>query len=173
MPSNQESEKGEYSDAFKRAGFMWGIGRNLYDVPQLFVTLREGEYRTENGKLKATSKLKPNDWEWEISEDLKHCVAKDKQGVRVSVDESDVEPPVTPPVPPQSVAAPKVAQSTDHGVCKDCGAANKWSTKKNKAYCGALCWDKPKPAEPMTVVEAAKVTGEVRQDETDLASIPF
>lgn len=90
MPSNQEAEKGEYSDAFKRAGFMWGIGRDLYDVPQLFVTLREGEYYMEGTKVKATSKLKPNSWEWEISEDLKHFVAKDKQGIRVSVDESEV-----------------------------------------------------------------------------------
>ena len=31
-PSDFEKEKGEYSDAFKRAGFMWGIGRCLYDM---------------------------------------------------------------------------------------------------------------------------------------------
>ena len=30
--SQFESEKGEYSDAFKRAGVKWGIGRFLYDL---------------------------------------------------------------------------------------------------------------------------------------------
>ena len=31
VPSNTQGEKGEASDAFKRAGFSWGIGRELYD----------------------------------------------------------------------------------------------------------------------------------------------
>jgi hypothetical protein len=32
-----EKEKGAYSDAFKRAGFAWGIGVELYDAPFIFV----------------------------------------------------------------------------------------------------------------------------------------
>lgn len=32
-PSNMEAEKGEASDAFKRACFKWGIGRELYTAP--------------------------------------------------------------------------------------------------------------------------------------------
>ena len=35
--SNNEAEKGRASDAFKRAGFKWGIGRNLYSAPFIFV----------------------------------------------------------------------------------------------------------------------------------------
>ena len=35
--SNAEAEKGQASDAFKRAGFAWGIGRELYDAPFIFV----------------------------------------------------------------------------------------------------------------------------------------
>ena len=31
--SNTEAEKGEASDSFKRAGFNWGIGRELYTAP--------------------------------------------------------------------------------------------------------------------------------------------
>lgn len=30
-------KKGEASDAFKRAGFKWGIGRELYTAPKIFV----------------------------------------------------------------------------------------------------------------------------------------
>jgi hypothetical protein len=36
-PSNMESQKGEASDAFKRACFKWGIGRELYEVPFIWV----------------------------------------------------------------------------------------------------------------------------------------
>ena len=36
-PSNYEAVKGESSDAFKRSGFMWGIGRSLYSCPKIVV----------------------------------------------------------------------------------------------------------------------------------------
>lgn len=36
-PSNMEAEKGEASDARKRAGFCWGIGRELYTAPTIWV----------------------------------------------------------------------------------------------------------------------------------------
>ena len=36
-PSNMEAQKGEASDAFKRACFCWGIGRELYTAPRIFV----------------------------------------------------------------------------------------------------------------------------------------
>lgn len=37
-PSNTEAEKGESSDALKRAGFLWGIGRELYTAPFIWVS---------------------------------------------------------------------------------------------------------------------------------------
>ena len=35
--SNMEAEKGEASDAFKRAGFKWGLGAELYTAPNITV----------------------------------------------------------------------------------------------------------------------------------------
>lgn len=35
--SNTEAEKGRASDAFKRAGFKWGLGRELYSAPFVFI----------------------------------------------------------------------------------------------------------------------------------------
>lgn len=35
--SNTEAQKGEASDSFKRAGFNWGIGRELYTAPFIWV----------------------------------------------------------------------------------------------------------------------------------------
>lgn len=52
--SNQEAEKGEASDAFKRAGVRWGIGRELYTAP--FVWIREADFETKIVKGKRVPK---------------------------------------------------------------------------------------------------------------------
>ena len=49
-PSNMEAEKGEASDAFKRAGFTWGIGRELYTAPFIWVPSDQCNIRQQNGK---------------------------------------------------------------------------------------------------------------------------
>ena len=63
--SNTEKEKGEASDSFKRACVNWGIGRELYTAPFIFVKAGDvqisngktydrflvGKIRTENGKI--------------------------------------------------------------------------------------------------------------------------
>lgn len=62
VESFSEKEKGEYSDAFKRAGFMWGIGRDLYELPFIFIQLEEDEvYMKGNRKV---NKLNPNELSW-------------------------------------------------------------------------------------------------------------
>lgn len=45
VESNTEKEKGQASDAFKRACFNWGIGRELYTCPFVWVNLRPDEWR--------------------------------------------------------------------------------------------------------------------------------
>ena len=54
--SNTEAEKGQASDAFKRACFNWGLGRELYTSPKIFVTLNEDEYTEQGGKVKVNPK---------------------------------------------------------------------------------------------------------------------
>ena len=44
--SNAEAEKGLASDSFKRAGFNWGIGRELYTAPFIFV--KSGDCKVES-----------------------------------------------------------------------------------------------------------------------------
>ena len=49
--SNTEAQKGEASDSFKRACFNWGIGRELYTSP--FIWIPEGKYKLdERGQCK-------------------------------------------------------------------------------------------------------------------------
>lgn len=49
--SNAEPEKGQASDAFKRAGFNVGIGRELYSAPFIRINLKDGEYKVEKDKF--------------------------------------------------------------------------------------------------------------------------
>ena len=46
--SYTEAEKGRASDSFKRAGFKWGIGRELYTAP--FIWIPSSKCKIENGK---------------------------------------------------------------------------------------------------------------------------
>lgn len=41
--TNVEAEKGQASDAFKRAAFRFGLGRELYSCPKIRIQLYEGE----------------------------------------------------------------------------------------------------------------------------------
>lgn len=45
-------KKGEASDAFKRAGFRWNIGRELYTAPFIFIPADKMSITGSNGKFK-------------------------------------------------------------------------------------------------------------------------
>ncbi len=49
--SYTEKEKGLASDSFKRAGFNWGIGRELYTAPFIYIPVKDAEEK-ENFTLK-------------------------------------------------------------------------------------------------------------------------
>ena len=48
--SNTEAEKGLASDSFKRACFNWGIGRELYTAPSIFIFPRKDIKYKDKGK---------------------------------------------------------------------------------------------------------------------------
>jgi len=82
--SYTEKEKGEASDSFKRAGFNWGIGRELYDFPIISIKLNDNEVKENNGKMQATWELKLREWIWYKEEDekgrLMYLGCKDNHG---------------------------------------------------------------------------------------------
>lgn len=56
--SNTESVKGEASDSFKRACFNWGIGRELYTSPFIWVDTKHiTTYKNKQGKLATYDKF--------------------------------------------------------------------------------------------------------------------
>ncbi len=55
--SNTEQEKGQASDSFKRACFNWGIGRELYTAPFIWIPKEKCNIRQQNGKYICTDKF--------------------------------------------------------------------------------------------------------------------
>ena len=77
--SNNEKEKGQASDSFKRAGFNWGIGRELYTAPFIWIKLRDDEFFLDkNGKLKTYSKFKVTEIEYDEKKNITLLVIGDK-----------------------------------------------------------------------------------------------
>ena len=62
--SYSDKEKGEASDSFKRAGFNWGIGRELYEYPVIQIKLNNDEFKVDGAKAKQTWNLKLKEWSW-------------------------------------------------------------------------------------------------------------
>lgn len=48
--SNTEKEKGLASDSFKRACFNWGIGRELYTAPFIWINAKDMNISDKNGR---------------------------------------------------------------------------------------------------------------------------
>lgn len=91
VESKTEKEKGEASDSFKRACFNLGIGRELYNYPNMLVKLLPHEFEQDEKtkKGKQTWGLKLREWTWTISwrhEDngryeVEHLYGHDEKGV--------------------------------------------------------------------------------------------
>ena len=104
-----EKEKGHYSDSFKRAGFRWGIGVELYNSPFIFLpwtTEKEGnKYKAVNffsGNLEITR--------YECGEDRIPKLEinyKGKGVVYSDFKKIDTPPPSKEPTPPTESAVKK------------------------------------------------------------------
>nr|DAX86954.1 MAG TPA: Rad52/22 family double-strand break repair protein [Caudoviricetes sp.] len=78
--SNTEKEKGQASDSFKRAGFNWGIGRELYSAPFIYIQLDKSEYIERNGKLTSNAKFKVKDVSYDENRNIVRLIVVDSKG---------------------------------------------------------------------------------------------
>lgn len=75
VPSNMEATKGEASDAFKRACFKWGIGRELYTAPFIWVPSDKCNVKPgRNGKMQCYDQFRVTDMEVDGGEIVKLTV---------------------------------------------------------------------------------------------------
>lgn len=81
--SNTEKEKGQASDAFKRACFNWGLGRELYTSPKIFINLTDSEVKDENGKVKVSPRVsfKVTAIEYDERRNVSYLTIEDNTGV--------------------------------------------------------------------------------------------
>lgn len=75
--SNTEKEKGEASDSFKRACFNWGIGRELYTAPFIWVNITKDDL---NNKGKVKTSFSVRDIGYNEKNEINHLVIVDGKG---------------------------------------------------------------------------------------------
>ncbi|MDO4175780.1 MAG: hypothetical protein Q4D42_13560 [Eubacteriales bacterium] len=71
--SNTEAQKGLASDSFKRACVNWGIGRELYSAPFIWISPFQGELLQSGQKYKVSPRLKLSVSEIEYGENNAIC----------------------------------------------------------------------------------------------------
>ena len=90
VESQTEKEKGESSDSFKRACVCWGIGRELYTAPFIWLALTKEFYESSGDRPKLTRKAQSQISGFKVSEigynekgEINQLVIVDRKGTVV------------------------------------------------------------------------------------------
>lgn len=73
-------KKGEASDAFKRAGFKWGIGRELYTAPFIWITSDVIKIENRGGKYYTNEKFEVSKIEYNDKREISALEIKNSKG---------------------------------------------------------------------------------------------
>lgn len=106
-PSATEAEKGNASDGIKRSGFMWGIGRELYTAPFIWVDAKDCNLTQNNGKWQCFDTFSVNHMEVKEGRITELQIINEKtRKIVFSRGSKKAEPPTPAPkasVPPKRV----------------------------------------------------------------------
>ena len=80
-----DKEKGEASDAFKRAGFKWGIGIELYTSPFIWISSDKCNIKSINGKVSCNDKFIVEKIKTENKQIVGLAIKNETKGTRVFV----------------------------------------------------------------------------------------
>ena len=80
-----EKEKGLASDSFKRACFNWGIGRELYTAPYIYVSADKMSIYEKNGKYATYDKFYVEKIAYDDNRQITGIAIKNQKGERVFV----------------------------------------------------------------------------------------
>lgn len=82
--SYTEKEKGQASDAFKRACFNWGIGRELYSAPFIWISKADANIIDKNGKYACYDKFVVDSIDYDEKDNIsKLAIVNTKTGKQV------------------------------------------------------------------------------------------
>lgn len=119
--SYTEKEKGRASDAFKRACFNWGVGRELYSCPFVWVNLNPNEWKANAyGKSQPRVKFHVSDIAYDDNRNVSRLVIMDDKGtVRFSFGSVQPQQPQQPQMtqqaqPPQNTQPQAQQKNVDY-----------------------------------------------------------
>lgn len=110
VESNTEAEKGRASDSFKRACFNIGIGRELYNMPFICVSLSDNELKSiGNGKYRTYTKFAVKEMKYDEAQEkfTQLVIVDDKGNVRYKLGEWAQKPPASKPKSQKMVSKDK------------------------------------------------------------------
>lgn len=81
--SNTEKEKGLASDSFKRACFNWGIGRELYTSPFIYIPIEKLNIYEKGGKRATNDKFYVSSIEYNDRKEIISLNIKSSKGIEV------------------------------------------------------------------------------------------
>lgn len=145
-----EAEKGQASDAMKRAGFCWGIGTELYSAPFIWIPAELCEIsKNEKGKYVCSDKFYVTQIAYDGNEDISELQIKNNRGSvvfthpRTKQQKTAEKPPVSVPAPASNTTPPKPQNTQTTPFCIECGAEVTEKVKdysvNRYGYC--LCFD--------------------------------
>lgn len=111
VESNMDKEKGEASDALKRAAVAVGVGRELYEAPAVYVNLRPDEIYTnqKSGRENVSTKFRVSEIGYDNNRNINKLVIVDQYNIpRYTKGVDDVQPQPQP----QSQSQPQPKQPT-------------------------------------------------------------
>lgn len=90
--SNTEAEKGRASDAQKRSAFAWGIGRELYTAPFIWITAENANIKQFRDKWSCTDKFTVEKISYKDNGDIDGLsIINEKLGKRVFVKKPEIK----------------------------------------------------------------------------------
>ncbi len=139
VESYTEKQKGQASDAFKRAGFNVGIGRELYTAPFIYIELSEGEHYESNGSIKCKTRFEVKEIGYNDRREINSLIISDNKGAERFKLKGQAKADKTPKTADKGQKQAVEAQNTEDDpllqyVCEVCGAPFTSTTYNGKTY---------------------------------------
>lgn len=124
--SNQDAEKGQASDAMKRAGFAWGIGTELYSSPFIWIPSELCNTQERNGKMYCNDKFYVKHIAYSKGEEISELeIVNGSSGATVYTyprKKTAEKPSYSAPAAKQVNTQPQPEKAQSGAKCVECGA---------------------------------------------------
>lgn len=123
--SNTEAEKGQASDAMKRAGFAFGIGTELYSAPFIWVSAELCNIKERNGKYYCNDRFYVKSIGYDNNQDISELqIVNSSSGATVFTHprKKTEKPSVSVSAPASTNTRPAPQNAPTAGICVACGA---------------------------------------------------